>query len=94
MASYIREAGVERDGEEIPLEVHFRADIDDDRIIVDNLSLYAYRLDEGNKRFMHLTPNEQDRIAQGLEKLERSSVIAEARRDFMEYLAEGRFDNA
>jgi hypothetical protein len=90
MSLYIREAGVERDGEEIALEVHFDATIDpyEDRISVDNLSLYAYRIDDGNKRLFELTPNEQDRLSEALEQSERRSIIAEFCEDMADYHAE------
>jgi hypothetical protein len=90
MSLYIREAGVERGDEEIALEVHFDADIDphDDKVWVDASSIVAYRIDDGNKRLFRLTPSEQQRLSEGLEKVEGGSIYAEFLQDLADHNAE------
>lgn len=90
---YIREVSVERQGEEIALEAHFYAEIDDDtRILVDPSRIVTYRIDDGNTRQFLLRQAEAAAIANALEQGERSSIIAEAAQDAAEAFAAGYFD--
>lgn len=89
---YIREVSVERNGEEIALEAHFYADIDDTRILVDPTRIVTYRIDDGNTRLFQLRKAEAAALADALEQSERSSIIAEAAQDAAEAFAAGYFD--
>ena len=89
---YIREVSVERNGEEIALEAHFYADIDDTRILVNPASIVTYRIDDGNTRIFQLRKAEAFALAVALEQSERSSIIAEAAQDAAEAFAAGYFD--
>ena len=78
-------------GEQVELEVHFDACIDDERIIVDGRNLTAYRFDDnGDKNLIHLCPADVDSVADKLEEM-AESVIREWEGSMNDFCAESRY---
>lgn len=91
MFDYVRTISLDLTiGEDVELEVHFDAYIDDERIIVDERNLTAYRFDDGDKNPIHLCSADVDSVVNRLEEM-KESVIREWERGMMDFRAESRY---
>ena len=91
MFDYVRTISLDLTiGEDVELEVHFDAYIDDERIIVDERNLTAYRFDDGDKNLIHLCSTDVDSVVNRIEEM-KESVICEWGQGMMDLHAESRY---
>lgn len=93
MFDYVRTTSLDLTiGEDIELEVHFNAYIDDERIVVDTRNLIIYRFEDGDKNLIHLCPADIKSVKNRLEEM-KESVIREWGQGMMDFHAESRYSD-